>query len=354
MATIDVLLPVKNALPFLTEAIDSVFAQTFDDWRLLILDHGSTDGSIDVAERYAEKDGRIQLLSYPAASGLGGLLNCGLDRADARLIVRQDGDDISLPDRFQKTVDAYDADSGLLVVGAEAAIIDESGTKIGYIRRPGSSKAVEAACFFYNPIAHPTAAINFMMVGKNGWRYGIDFLNAVPAERSLQVTSLAEDYFFFGQLALIGRCINLNEPLVKYRHHSKSESVSKRAAQNSCALAISRFLAASLSGMKNVAVFDPAPFCTHAENVFDFGMMDYSAQYGTMACALELGLGSSDELAREVAFRRVLSTRRSALMSLKYAKFVADYGFREDEWRVVRNWLARFVSDKYITRVDCG
>ena len=46
MAAIDVMMPVKNGLPFLPEAIDSIRNQSFADWRLLVLDHGSTDGEI--------------------------------------------------------------------------------------------------------------------------------------------------------------------------------------------------------------------------------------------------------------------------------------------------------------------
>ena len=59
MATFDVLLPVKNGIDYLAEAIDSICQQTFKDWRLLVLDHGSTDGSLELAQRYAEQDPRI-------------------------------------------------------------------------------------------------------------------------------------------------------------------------------------------------------------------------------------------------------------------------------------------------------
>ena len=48
MATIDVLMPVRNGMPFLAEAIDSIRKQTFSDWRLLVLDHGSSDGSLEL------------------------------------------------------------------------------------------------------------------------------------------------------------------------------------------------------------------------------------------------------------------------------------------------------------------
>jgi glycosyltransferase involved in cell wall biosynthesis len=64
VATIDVLLPVRNGLPFLGEAIESIRSQTFSDWRLLILDYGSSDGSVVLSQKYEERDPRIKLWGY--------------------------------------------------------------------------------------------------------------------------------------------------------------------------------------------------------------------------------------------------------------------------------------------------
>ncbi|MET0264249.1 MAG: glycosyltransferase family A protein, partial [Duganella sp.] len=86
MAKIDILLPVKNGKDFLAESIDSVVAQTFQDWRLLVLDHGSTDGSRELAAQYQQRDPRIEVHSFPEAHGLSGLLNCGLDIADCEYV----------------------------------------------------------------------------------------------------------------------------------------------------------------------------------------------------------------------------------------------------------------------------
>ncbi|MCA1495215.1 MULTISPECIES: glycosyltransferase family 2 protein [unclassified Bradyrhizobium] len=352
MPTIEVLLPIKNALPYLPEAIDSVFAQTFQDWRLSILDHGSTDGSLEIAQRYAEKDRRVHVASNPGARGLAGLLNFGLERADARLVLRQDGDDISRPDRFQVVVDTFDRQSDLLVLGAEATVIDKSGQEIGYMRLPGTPAAVASASFFYNPIAHPTAAIDLLKLRRYGGWYGIDMLRVLPTDQSLEVLSLAEDYFFFGQLAQLGSCANIKRPLIKYRYHSQSESVLKRDAQNACAVSISRFLAASFAALKGVELFDPAPFCSHAENIFDCGLSDYSAEFNRMARSLREGLCWSPELARELAFRCVLANRNSIVMFARYFNFALAHGLHSGEWRVVRNWIGRLVDSKHITRVD--
>ncbi len=354
MATIEVLLPIKNALPFLPESIESVCNQTFKDWRLLILDHGSTDGSTEVALKYAERDKRIVVHVNPDAPGLGGLLNFGLEKADGRFIVRQDGDDISLPRRFQTVVDTFSAEPDLILMGGEASIVDASGRAIGYISLPHSPAAIVAASFFYNPVAHPTVAFSQSRITSIGALYGEDILKVLPPERSLRVMSLAEDYFLFGQLALLGRCRNIPAPLIKYRAHDKGVSISNRAAQNASALSISRFLAMSVAEMNGTAVFDPAPFCSHAENVFDCGLKDYSLEFDRMAQSLEGSLGQSRELTRELAFRRVLAKRNAVIMAARYASFVSRNGLRAEEYRLIRNWLARFISDKNVTWVEGG
>jgi Glycosyl transferase family 2 len=354
MAAIDVLLPVKNALPYLEESIKSVMNQTFTDWRLLVLDHGSDDGSLELASRYAESDKRIQVLVAREAVGLGGLLNFGLDQADCRYVVRQDGDDISLPNRFAATVEQFEREPGLIVVGSEALIIDANGNETGYLHRPGSPAAISAAALFYNPVGHPTVGMDLSKLRRLGARYGEDILRVLPREQSMQVLSLAEDYFLFGQLALLGPCRSLKVPLIKYRYHQQSVSVSKRGAQNDCALGVSRYLAKCLAQMHGVPEFDPAPFCTHAENVFDCGLGDYRSEFAAMAQSMRRALGDSPELTRELAFRRVLAERGSISMVGRYLRFAAGNGFSAEEYRLVRNWVARFVSDKYITRVHGG
>src|SRR5262249_3441313 len=111
MAAIDVLMPVRNGIGFLGESIESIIAQSYTDWRLLILDHGSSDGSADLGRRYAERDRRIHVLSMPGAQGLGGLLNAGLEYCDSRYVMRHDADDIALPNRMELMNQFYAANS---------------------------------------------------------------------------------------------------------------------------------------------------------------------------------------------------------------------------------------------------
>ena len=354
MPTIDVLLPVKNSVSYLGESIESVIAQTFKDWRLLVLDHGSSDGSLELAHQYADRNPRIIVYSNPYANGLGGLLNWGIDIADSRFIFRQDGDDISLPTRFQKTIDAFSDNAGVAAIGGQAEVINYQGEHLGYIRRPLSPEAIAASSFFSNPMLHPTMAFDRLLMHKINARYGDDFLGVLSPYLSINVNHLAEDYFLCGQLSLLSRCLNLGEILIRYRHHKDSESAKRRVDQTRCALDISRFLALSLATMKNSFDFDPAPFCTHAEYIFDFGKSDYSDEFERMAVTLKRGLGTSTELECELAFRRVFAKRSMFFMIPRYVTYGSKYGWKADEYRPVRNWLARSFNTKYTMPVTGG
>jgi glycosyltransferase involved in cell wall biosynthesis len=351
VATIDVLLPVRNGLPFLREAIESIRGQTFSDWRLLILDHGSEDGSAALACRYAERDDRIEVFSFPDADGIAELRNIGLDKCDCKYVLLQDADDISLPNRMSLVHNRFSSNSNIFAIGGDVIFVDEVGRQIGYHRMPTSPAAITAAAFFYNSMFHPAVSIDFGVLRRYGANYGRDILNVVPATDSILVPRLAEDYILLAQLSLLGPCTSLGVPLIKYRRHAGSSSVSNPGMQIKLALQISRFLAKSFCAMKGVPEFDPAPFCNHAENVFDLKRGDYTQEFEGMAVALRRGLGQSPELERELAFRWILATRSSSQMAGRYLQFESKYGTAPSERRTIRNWILRGVRNgKYIYR----
>jgi len=351
LPAIDVLLPVRNGMPFVGKAIESVRDQTFSDWRLLVIDHGSSDGSLDTALDYRKTDKRISVYSCPDADGLGTLKNIGLQKCDSRYVLMQDSDDISVGNRMDLMIEAFNAAPGRLAVGGDAIVIDAEGRECGRLRAPYSPKAITSASFFYNPMVHPATAINLEAVRRLGAAYGIDFLNAVPESESITVNRFAEDYIFFGQLALVGQCANIPRSLIKYRRHASSVSNVNHAAQIEASLRISRFLSKSFCRMRGMDEFDPGPFCSHADYVFDFQRLDYTALFEHMARTLSRGLGASSELGRELAFRRILANRRSGTMMYRFLRFQYRYGALPHERRTVRNWLLRKARrGKYIYR----
>jgi glycosyltransferase involved in cell wall biosynthesis len=353
MATIDVILPVRNGMPYVKEAMDSIYNQTFSDWRLIVLDHGSTDLSLETARQYEETDERIEVHSCPDADSIGSLRNIGLGLCDCRYVLLQDADDVSLPDRMEKILGAFSHAPDLLAVGGEAIIIDPQGKERGYLPVLAKPAAISAATMFHFPMIHPASALNFAAIGRHGAAYGRDFLHCVPNSDSLTVNKLAEDYIMFGQLALVGKCANLNEPLIKYRRHPGSVGIGNRTGQIDAALAISRFLAKSFCYMRGVRPFDPTPFCNHADYVFDYYQKDYSKQFSALADALRCGMGPSAELDRELAFRRVMATRKFSTMAYRFLRFRSQYGALPNERRTVRNWFLKNVRhDKYVYYPD--
>ena len=345
MATFDVLLPVKNGIAFLAEALDSIVHQTFKDWRLIVLDHGSTDGSVELAQVYAERDARVIVRSFPEAQGLSGLLNCGLDLCDCAYVLRQDADDVSLPERMEVLARAFEADSTLVVVGSLGDVIDARGKTIGKIDMPTGRHGVAAGALFRTPICHPAAAMRLdgmRRLGKagTGVRYGEDFIGAVPAGRRMQVPGLAEDYFLFGQLALVASCMNINRNLIQYRWHGGNVGATKHMAQMQVALNISRYLAESISILHGVTPFDPAPFCNHGERLFDIeGQTDFSAEYAALRQVLVKIVPASFELERELAFRKVISSRAKATMGARFCSYAMRHGVRPAESNTIKSWM---------------
>lgn len=342
MAMVDVLLPVKNCHAYLGEAIDSVCKQTFRDWRLLVLDHGSTDGSTELALSHAARDGRIKVHRLPEARGLSGLLNAGIALCDCRYLMRHDADDICLPTRIDVAVRALQAYPGKVVVGGQAELINGAGKTVGAMHLPLGSARVTAATFFRNPMLHPALLLDFAASERLGARYGRDFLRVLPPEQSMAVDALAEDYFLFGQLAMLGKCVNIPDYLIRYRWHDSNVSVLRFDEQMRLSLKISRFLARNFCTMHGVPAFDPAPFCNHGGKVFDMGeQREFDDEFAVMEATLQQLLGASDELARELTYRYVLATRNVPRMLLRYGWFRACHRPETGDWYAVKSWLLR-------------
>ncbi len=94
--TVSIIVPVYNAERFLRHTMDSVRAQTYTDWELLLVDDCSTDGSAQLIEEYAREkgDSRIRLISQPSNLGAAKARNRGVEEAQGRYIAYLDADDL--------------------------------------------------------------------------------------------------------------------------------------------------------------------------------------------------------------------------------------------------------------------
>jgi glycosyltransferase involved in cell wall biosynthesis len=109
---VSIVTPFLDAAPFIAEAIESVLAQTDDRWELLLVDDGSSDGSTEMAKRYAAlHPARIRYLAHPGRSTLGASAsrNLAIDRAQGEYLAFLDADDVYLPRKLEEQVPLLDA-----------------------------------------------------------------------------------------------------------------------------------------------------------------------------------------------------------------------------------------------------
>lgn len=119
---------IYNCEKTLSEAIESILAQTFSDWQLVMCDDGSTDGTYNVASEYLLKyPEKIVLLQNNSNVGLNRTLNRCLKLCDGEYIARMDGDDISLPSRLEEEVQFLDLHTEYDIVSTPMIFYDETG-----------------------------------------------------------------------------------------------------------------------------------------------------------------------------------------------------------------------------------
>ena len=101
---ISVIIPVYNVAPYLRECLDSVLAQTFTDWELLVVDDGSNDSTEDILKEYLERDDslRIRYIKKEQNSGASDTRNVGVNAAQTEWIAFLDSDDLWAPDKLEK------------------------------------------------------------------------------------------------------------------------------------------------------------------------------------------------------------------------------------------------------------
>ena len=149
---VTVLMAVYNGERFLRPTIESILAQSFEDFEFLIVDDGSTDGTIDVIRSY--KDPRIRLLINEENKGQTKSLNIGLWSASGKYIARTDAGDVSLPERLVKQVKYVHRNPEVSVLGTSAFRYNSYGKIIDIVHMPTSPQEMLQRAFFASPVIH--------------------------------------------------------------------------------------------------------------------------------------------------------------------------------------------------------
>jgi glycosyltransferase involved in cell wall biosynthesis len=246
-----------NAESFLREALDSILAQTFHDFELIVVDDASTDRTPEVLAEYS--DPRIRVTRNSSNLGVGGARNRGLSLACGKYIAIHDADDTSVPDRLAQQVAYLDANPGVGLIGSaqlhvitsktlaetfpnirdfkypEAAVNPDKSGRVEFdtnwftvpsseppmalVVSPLSDLAINWTLISHNAFANPTVMFRRSVYEKLGG------FSEKPERRYV------EDYPTYSLFARHSRVANLEAPLVTHRGHDASVSTQNEAEQ---------------------------------------------------------------------------------------------------------------------------
>jgi glycosyltransferase involved in cell wall biosynthesis len=209
-----VALPVYNAGAYLRPALDSVLGQTLTSLGVLVVDDGSTDGSLEVAGAVARTDPRVVVQALPHGGLARALNHCLRHAADEGItfFARMDADDLSAPERLAKQVALLERDQTLAAVGCNCAWIAPDGRNIGRSTVPLAPAAVaREVAAGYRGVIHGCALFRTAaLLAVGGYR---------------ETFKLAEDADLFLRLSERFRLANVADTLYSIRLHDTSMSV---------------------------------------------------------------------------------------------------------------------------------
>jgi len=234
---VTVLLAVHNGGELLRASIESVLAQTFTDWELLVVNDGSTDQTLAILDEY--HDPRLRVVTNPENVGLTRSLNRGVREARGALIARQDADDLSGRTRLQKQVAFLKAHRDVQLLGSSAWRLNPTGRITGSNDLPTTHDAIRWASIVDCPFLHTSVMFRRETVLREFGAYDEQF-------------SISQDYDLWNRIAARGAVANLSERLVSMREHPRSMTRTRSEATNE---EIARILEANWKALFPARVF---------------------------------------------------------------------------------------------------
>ena len=195
MSMVSVIVPSYNLGQYLPETLNSVLAQTYQDWECLVVENGSTDGSLSVVNEYAAADSRIVPVVFAENVGVAAARNRGLELAEGKYVLFLDADDLIAPGYMAAAVQALEADPSLTVVYGRA---ERFGTETSWDLPPFSMDTMLArnclyiSCFFRKEAARPFDPA--FKAGFEDWDFWLSLLEGETEPKVLQLPELCFRY----------------------------------------------------------------------------------------------------------------------------------------------------------------
>jgi glycosyltransferase involved in cell wall biosynthesis len=224
-ARVSVVIPFLDGDNYIREAVESVFAQTFGDWELLLVDDGSRDASARYARDLAKREPRVRYLAHPGGGNRGTAQSrrLGLENARGEYVLFLDHDDLLLADSLKRLAVALDAfpDAGAVFAGVRHRRVDASASEDEFVStfHPfGSGRAPRRALLrdmIRSDRNHPATCSTMLR------KRALDTIRKqAPAYDSPIYEDSAELFALLAQYDVI----LLDEAVAVYRLHSQSKS----------------------------------------------------------------------------------------------------------------------------------
>lgn len=208
MKKVSIILPVYNGEAHVSKAIESVLAQTYSCWELIIVNDCSSDHTGEVAASYASRDSRIRILHNHTNQKLPRSLNIGFSHASGDYYTWTSDDNQFHPDAIEKMVQAIESSSDIDLVYADYSIVNMDGSLIREIKSGEPHEiffhCVVGACFLYTK-----------ELAQKAGSYDPDMF-------------LAEDYEYWIRCYQYGKFLHIPENLYAYGRHENNLSATRQ------------------------------------------------------------------------------------------------------------------------------
>jgi len=131
-ALISILMPAKNAMPYLIACLDSIIQQTYSNWELIVVDDHSTDSTPDILSSYSLQDSRIKVSRLESDAGIIAALRLALPNSKGKYITRMDGDDLMPKHKLESMVSELQSNGTGHVVTGKVKYFRDGGISQGY------------------------------------------------------------------------------------------------------------------------------------------------------------------------------------------------------------------------------
>ena len=220
MPKVSVVTASYNYENYIKETIESVLAQTFQDWEMIIVDDGSTDKSVEVIEEYCQKDSRIKLYQHPNTEnkGLAETLKLGISKTSSDWVVFLESDDTITPDYIEKKLKIIEDYPSVDLIFNDVKMFGDKKIIKKYNKHFSKSHFMLSTVQCPAKIPHLFKDINVIptfsavMLNKN-------ILNSLNWNSPIPKVL---DYFLWSQLASKYNFYYLNEKLTNWRMNQKS------------------------------------------------------------------------------------------------------------------------------------